>query len=464
VVDSGRLMQDLRAELPALVADLHTQHSCEIIRSSALEAELAACSWLIATALVRFSEDNRLIDAPYLAGPGARLALAIDRQEAYFRHNPERTAQDWIGEALSSLGASTATVRMFDPLHALMFRYPISRDAASRLVAFWRHTDRWGNVARDFTDAELDTSFLADLYVGLSEAARRQFALVKTPDFVASLIIERTLGTCLTEQGVTGLRSIDLACGSGTFPLLMFDRLLSARLASDPSTGVWTQIGDALASVHGVDKNPVAAVITRFRLLIAAMRAAGVRRVSEVPDLPIVIGAGDSLVPPAMTAEHGLSAVGWDIEELADSSASLLAEGSYDAVVGNPPYVTVKDTREQELYRKIYSTARGAFPLTMPFLERAFGLARSDPTHAGRIGLILANSFAKREFGRVMVADYLPTVELTHVLDTSGAYIPGHGAPTVILLGRARTPREPTVRVAVGARGEPSVPADGAGG
>jgi hypothetical protein len=63
-----------------------------------------------------------------------------------------------------------------------------------------------------------------------------------------------------------------------------------------------------------------------------------------------------------------------------------------------------------------------------------------------------------------MVEDYLPTVELTHVLDTSGAYIPGHGTPTVILLGRARAPREPVVRIAVGIRGELSEPADGSGG
>ena len=278
----------------------------------------------------------------------------------------------------------------------------------------------------------------------LSEAARKEFVLVKTPDFVARLIVERTLGTALTEYGVAGLRGIDLACGSGTFPLLMFDRLLSGWRAADPSAGAWTQVGDALASVHGIDKNPIAAVITRFRLLIAAMRAVGARRISEVPDLPIVIAAGDSLLPPGMAAERGMAAVGWDIDELAASSASLLANGSYDVVVGNPPNITVRDAREQALYRDIYSATRGAFPLTMPFLERAFGLARSDCARACRVGLLLANSFAKREFGRAMVEDYLPTVELTHVLDTSGAYIPGHSTPTVILLGRARTPREPS--------------------
>ena len=163
-----------------------------------------------------------------------------------------------------------------------------------------------------------------------------------------------------------------------------------------------------------------------------------------------------------------MTTVGWNIDELAASSANLLANGSYDVVVGNPPNITVRDAREHALYRDIYSATRSAFPLTMPFLERAFGLARSDCAHAGRVGLILANSFAKREFGRTMVEDYLPTIELTHVLDTSGAYIPGHITPTVILLGRARAPREPFIRMAVGIReslqNPPMAPAASYGG
>ena len=46
----------------------------------------------------------------------------------------------------------------------------------------------------------------------------------------------------------------------------------------------------------------------------------------------------------------------------------------------------------------------------------------------------------KREFGKKLIEDFFADVELTHVIDTSGAYIPGHGTPTVILFGRERTP------------------------
>ena len=55
---------------------------------------------------------------------------------------------------------------------------------------------------------------------------------------------------------------------------------------------------------------------------------------------------------------------------------------------------------------------------------------------AGYVGMITANSFMKREFGKKLIEQLIPTWDLTHVIDTSGAYIPGHGTPTVILVGR----------------------------
>ena len=44
----------------------------------------------------------------------------------------------------------------------------------------------------------------------------------------------------------------------------------------------------------------------------------------------------------------------------------------------------------------------------------------------------------KREFGKKLIEEFFSQVDLTHVIDTSGAYIPGHGTPTVILFGRRR--------------------------
>ena len=70
----------------------------------------------------------------------------------------------------------------------------------------------------------------------------------------------------------------------------------------------------------------------------------------------------------------------------------------------------------------------------------------------------------KREFGRKLIEQVLPRLDLTHVIDTSGAYIPGHGTPTVILFGRHRAPVGDAVRTVMGIKGEPSTPDDPAQG
>ena len=66
----------------------------------------------------------------------------------------------------------------------------------------------------------------------------------------------------------------------------------------------------------------------------------------------------------------------------------------------------------------------------------------------------------KREFGKKLIEEYLPRWDLTHVIDTSVAYIPGHGTPTVILLGKNQPPVSGTIRTVLGIRGEETTPDD----
>lgn len=66
----------------------------------------------------------------------------------------------------------------------------------------------------------------------------------------------------------------------------------------------------------------------------------------------------------------------------------------------------------------------------------------------------------KREMGKTLIEQWVPAHDLTHVLDSSGAYIPGHGTPTVLLFGRNRRPVASTVRTVMGIRGEPTRPAE----
>jgi hypothetical protein len=486
MIERAALLADLRAQVRALESDLRghgvkDERTVAALRQewqSAREAQRTAAgyetwledrvihvavAWALGTLFVRFCEDNGLIELPVIAGRGTRFAVARERQSAYFQQHPERTDRDWIIAGLDTLSTSPAALHLLNGLHRLMRRVEISQDAARELLSFWRRLGADGQLVHDFTDPDMNTDCLADLYQDLSEQLKKTYATVRTPGFVADFILDRTLGPALQSFGPRGLRVIDPVCGSGTFLLGAFLRLLTAWREEEPDCDTWPLIQQALASVHGVDKNPLAVAIARFRLLIAAVKAGGARRLAEVPELAIIIAAGDSLIPVG-DASFGKRLPDEDLSDYADCAVNLLGAGSYHVVVGNPPYLTVRDKREHEIYQQIYDVCYRTYALTVPFAVRFFQLARAAGDNSGFVGTLASNSFMKREFGRPLVEDFLATIDLTHVIDTSGAYLPGHGTPTVILLGRSRPAKTSVIRAAIGVRSEPSQPSDPASG
>lgn len=129
-------------------------------------------------------------------------------------------------------------------------------------------------------------------------------------------------------------------------------------------------------------------------------------------------------------------------------------------MVGNPPYITVKDRSVSTLYRERFKSCHRTYALVAPFCERFWALTKhlDHANRAGFVGLIVSNSFMKREFGKKLVEDFFPIIDLTHVIDSSGATIPGHQKDTVILVGRARPPASSTIRAVLGIKGDPSAP------
>ena len=257
---------------------------------------------------------------------------------------------------------------------------------------------------------------------------------------------------------------IDPACGSGHFLLGAFARLLDHWTRREPATPRRELVQRALDAVHGVDLNPYAVAIARFRLLLAAWRACGITSLANAPDFRLNLACGDSLLHGGTRAVQGsLGFAGLhhhyqpeDAEEL----ERLLRPGTYHAVVANPPYITPKDRGLNEKYRERYSACYRQYSLAVPFMQRIFDLA----CEGGFTGQITANSFMKREFGKKLIEEFFPSIDLTHVIDTSGAYIPGHGTPTVILFGRHRRPMGGTIRTVLGIRGERTTPDDPAQG
>ncbi|MFN8815093.1 MAG: BREX-2 system adenine-specific DNA-methyltransferase PglX, partial [bacterium] len=491
----------LREEHSAAKAARRTGQAFEMWREDTLTQ--VGVAWVLGCVFVRFMEDNGLVDAkdhfPRIAGSGPSKKYAEDQRTAYFSRNREASDRDYLLWAFTDLAALPACKELFSKDHNPLWAQGgklMDADAATRVIEFFQQVDgkAEGKLLYDFTDASLSTRFLGDLYQNLSEAARKKYALLQTPIFVEEFILDRTLEPAIKEFGLCDqkgrelsaqhkpipsdhlLRLIDPTVGSGHFLLGAFERLFAHWQKQEPMTEPAVLAERCLNSLFGVDLNPYAANIARFRLLVAALKACGIKRLREARDWTINIAVGDSLL-------HGSFAGGAAGGELFEAQVRtdtgnqyatsaedlevlrrLLMPRRYHVVVGNPPYITVKDAALSEAYRRRYGSCHRKYALSVPFFERFFDLAvapeGTEVSKAGFVGKITANSFMKREFGKKLIETYLPRWDLTHVIDTSGAYIPGHGTPTVILFGRHRAPVAKTIRAVLGIRGEPSTPED----
>ncbi|MGW4420862.1 BREX-2 system adenine-specific DNA-methyltransferase PglX [Streptosporangium sp. NPDC004631] len=443
----------------------------------------AASSWVIACAFIRFCEDNDLTANRWIASrdaAGHATSEAADAEAAWIQRNPRLTAREWLRESFTWLRSTRAGHGLF-PDTDFVWWWDISADQAEELIAVFRRRDADGiRLAHDeFYSADLDTRFLGDLYQDLSEHIRKRYALLQTPVFVEEFILDRVLDPALKDFGLEELKLIDPTCGSGHFLLGAFDRLLEKWSEYKPGMDERVRVQKVLDAIHGVDINPTATAITKFRLMVTALKACEVTRLNaqDAPALNLNIATGDTLLYGGGKLGGGrqmtlgvldndpLASHLYDWEDV-DQFEGILDYSRYHVVIGNPPYIQVQDKALNEAYRDRYKTCFRSYALSVPFAELFFRLAIQDSGRPGRVGQITANSFMKREFGKKLIGDFFAfKVDLTYIVDTSGAYIPGHGTPTVILVGKNRDrSRLSKVRAVLGVRGEPSQPVDPAQG
>ncbi|MCE2484100.1 MAG: BREX-2 system adenine-specific DNA-methyltransferase PglX [Desulfurellaceae bacterium] len=364
------LLTDLQARLRTLEADLLERSDSDAIPEvrqtlyseyrKAQEAERTAqiyetwredyitqvaAAWVLSCVFARFLEDNRLIDPipPTISGPGERLVRARDEHELYFRTHPTETDREYLLHTFRSLSALPGASDIFgqhNPVHELPNW--LSGDAAGQLLRFFQRIDaETGALVHDFTDPDWATRFLGDLYQDLSEAARKKYALLQTPKFVEEFILDRTLEPALEEFGLQDFRMIDPACGSGHFLLGSFGRLLDRWQRQEPGTNVRVLAQRALDSVCGVDVNPYAAAIARFRLLLAAMKESGIKRMADagVSDSCGVWGFVDSWCTGWRSAGDGLARTRSCVSErrsgraVSDSEAGALSCGGGEPAI-----------------------------------------------------------------------------------------------------------------------------------
>ena len=423
-----------------------------------------AIAWVLSVIFVRTLEDRGFLARRRIVGDGAE-----DSERLFIALAPFLTPRDYLLTVFGELASLPGAGALFDARHNPVWVLAPSADVARKLLDFFRQPLRGGTAPPQFDGT--DTRFLGDLYQNLSEDVRKRYALLQTPEFVEEFILDQTLDPAIETFGLAETNLIDPTCGSGHFLLGGFHRFFDAWQAEAPGVDRQVLAQRALSQVYGCDLNPFAVAIARFRLTLEFLQVAGIAKLARAPKLPLNLCVADSLLHGVVNQQMGLGSMvqgdakkawGEQLFALEDEEEALRILGKrYQAVVGNPPYITEKDPKRKGVYRELYESARGAYSLSAPFTERFFMLGVQD----AHVGLINSNAFAKREFGKALVQDVLPQVDVAEVIDLSGAFIPGHGTPTLILFGRNRRPATGArTRLVLGKAGEPSDPPEPARG
>lgn len=293
---------------------------------------------------------------------------------------------------------------------------------------------------------------------------RKAGGVYYTPTYIVDYIVEHTVGKLLEGKkpgprgGVSNLRIVDPACGSGSFLVGAYqyllnwhrDRYLEDGAEKHPKE-LYQGVGDRwmltidekkrilLNNIYGVDIDSQAVEVTKLSLLLKVLEgeseqtlATQLRMFQEraLPDLDNNIKWGNSLIGSDF---YNNQQIGFLEEEeryrinVFDWEANfpqVFTEDNpgFDAVIGNPPYIRIQALKEfapveVEHYKKAYETAsRGNYDIYVVFVERGLSILKKN----GRLGFILPHKFFNAKYGapvRQLIAKGKHLSEVIHFGD-----------------------------------------------
>jgi len=266
-----------------------------------------------------------------------------------------------------------------------------------------------------------------------------------------------------TPKEAAKLRILDPACGSGSFLIGAYQRLLdwhrdqyveedpekhargrNPRLYRGPA-GDWRLTSAErkrilINNIYGVDIDPQAVEVTKLSLLLKVLEGQSKEIVNNqlrlfheraLPDLGRNIKCGNSLIGPDFyegrqknlfdeEEVYRINAFDWH-REFPDIFRGR--NGGFDAVIGNPPYGVPAEESEIDYYRQEYVCASGSCDRFALFIEKASRLLRPG----GLFGMIVQSAFvsspAMARLRDLFVQAFRPIAFASMPYDVFAAYI-----------------------------------------
>lgn len=292
---------------------------------------------------------------------------------------------------------------------------------------------------------------------------RKAGGVYYTPEYIVRYIVAQTVGKLIAGKApveITKLRFADIACGSGSFLLGVYDVLLRHhadwynRAENEKQTkkdgcirgddGHWRlSLAQRRAilqnNVYGVDIDRQAVEVAQLSLFLKLLeeeRATSARQYQLdyardarlkklLPDLSTNIICGNSLVETDIldeqlfdrAEERRLNAMSF-----ATRFPSIIKAGGFDAVIGNPPYLYSAGKSHKKYFVSHYPRAEYQADYYIYFIERAVRLAKAS----GYVAMIVSDSWLTGKYFSKIREWLLGSFTLQSV--TTFNYLPFDGA------------------------------------
>lgn len=265
---------------------------------------------------------------------------------------------------------------------------------------------------------------------------------VTTPQYLVQDLLKRTIvSEKLIANGLDGIfnsKILDFACGSGIFLIEIFDYLQDILISyydknplkelrhlffqNDDFTTLTIEGKRHLirSCIFGVDIDPEAVEVSRMSLSLKVIDSSdfyenyqelGIFGNQILNNIGTNIKCGNTLVSTDIYEKYPLIAS--DKEQLFKTNAFdynskegfldvFDINGGFDYIVGNPPYVEVKNYNIEypfmhQYIKENYETTKiGKVDLSIAFIEKAISILNSE----GKLGLIVQNRFFRANYGK----------------------------------------------------------------
>ncbi|MDR3233886.1 MAG: N-6 DNA methylase, partial [Planctomycetaceae bacterium] len=292
-----------------------------------------------------------------------------------------------------------------------------------------------------------------------------------TPQYIVDYIVQNTVGRLIeykTPKEVTKIKIVDPACGSGSFLLGAYQFLLDwhqdyYQKHCEPSKGRKTDLltpsGKLTASekkrilcnnIFGVDIDMIAAEITKWSLLVKGMEGETEASIQTsllykeriLPNIDSNICVGNSLVDTDIYDsgdfgdERTIKPFHWQ-----RAFPKVFEQGGFDAVIGNPPYVSIRTTDFNVLtkpyFKEHYQLATGQYDIYALFVERAEKLLQDG----GLNGFIMPKRMTTNENFQPLRKFYLSKLRIESYVDAGTPFKQASVEANIIIASKSKNTR-----------------------